>query len=183
MNLKFDQIAVYTDDLPIDVAKVRSGGHPEWTFDKVVATAVMGEESEGEVGKFEFTADLAFNYSIINGMEFEFIEPGTYSYIKDQGIQPGQIAHMGVHLLGGPDSVHDDGAAVPSVKEQIKYLKEKMGLAYPIQRCITTAHANPNVPHHRRYSYIIWKSVLYPWPVKTIERISSTDPVVFPEHV
>lgn len=183
-------MAIFTDTFEESIARMRAAGYDDWTFDEVTADARFHSKFDynDSYNDDEFRAKLAFNYDIIPGMEFELIQPlSTNSYTEMLMTADGGIAHMGVHLHGGPgvpilEGIPDSEQPAPP-KEQIKYIKGQFGLSRPIQQCVTFHHASTKVPDHRRYRYIIWESVLFPWPIKTIERIDPQQDNGLFEHV
>lgn len=145
------QLAVVSEDIDRDVARLTLAGYDEWVRDEVTAQALV--VGTGCI----FRARLAFNYQMMDGVEFELIQPLTKpSYVSERGVQPGSIAHVGRHV----DDEDEMAAAINSFR-----------LDDMLQVCTTTDHTNPKVPPTRRYMYSIYESNLMPWPVKLIQRL------------
>ena len=146
--LQFDQMAIYTDDIDVELDKYQSAGYTTWVEDEVTAL-------HRDTGK-QFKARLAFNYDILP-IEFELIQPlsDEPNYLTD--MQPGALAHMGIHVV---DALQIDEAM------------DALQLATKVQEVRTIRHANPEVGT-RRYYYKIMKSRIVPFNVKLIERIGA----------
>lgn len=149
----FDQIAVVCRDIEASISSAKAAGLKEWTRDQVTAQATIIDRD----GPVTFRAKLGFNYDIMEGVEFEFIQPLMEgSYIDVAGKKSGDIAHAGIHVA-------DEAEA--------ERWKTDLMLAQCLQDCVTQHHSNPAVPDNRRYHYSIWWTSLFPFPVKLIERL------------
>lgn len=148
------QIAFYTPDIDESVEDLMQAGYGRWVRDRVEGVAWM---DSGSVG-VPYIARLAFNYDIMDGIEFEFIQPlTTPNYIAARGISPGQVAHVGWHLEGLAAAID---------------LNETWGLwELPDMEVYTTHHAGA-VPSDRAYHYRIFESERFPSLVKIIRRIT-----------
>jgi hypothetical protein len=164
--MTFDQIAIYTPDLMKQVNTYSNAGFSEWTFDVVTAVArVMRYATpHSSWDTVEFRAKLAFNYQLMDGVEYELIAPFTSpNYIERMDTYPNHIAHLGVHV--------EDQEEWDLVKQQLK-VGDRI-----LQECWTLDHENEAVPDDRSYRYAIFRSEVVPQPVKLIMRVPREDAI------
>lgn len=144
LNVKFkiEQIAICPQD-PIAAKKLLSDmGATEWSEDHVVADGfVFGETAKSE-------ADLSFNYSLIEGKEFEvlhYTKGNNWMKIEDR---PNSVSHLGMHCT--EDELF---------KWIAFFVKRNIDIAQEVQ---TTSHTNLIIAGKRTYLYMIFdtKSIL-----------------------
>jgi len=133
-----DQVAIYAPHPEKLISLLRDLGCDEWFHDRVSAHGEVFERKSGNV------ADLAFNYQLIPGVEFEVLsyrEGGNW--IEAIGAErTNGLSHLGVH-------VEDLDGAVRFMEAQ----------GYKIAQQVTTqSHTNPHIANSRRYEYVIFDS-------------------------
>lgn len=136
MNLKIDQIAVACSR-EIDRQEALSvGGFT--VFDRVTAVGYVGYGSTRAYTKN--IADLAFNYTMIPGVEYEVLRyvSGLNWIVARSRSQNVQASHFGIH--------------VSSHEEMEHYRSQYKGDV--LQEVVTIAHDNPACAE-RRYHYLI----------------------------
>lgn len=150
--MRFDQLAIYTNNIDRSIENWRRAGYDSWIEDTVTGEAHIGPEA------VTFKARLAFNYEAMpDGMELELIQPLTKpNYINDLGLQPGSVAHIGRHV----HTAEEELAAI-----------EQLAAHESIQTTFTYDHTNVAIPVDRAYRYVIKISPWLPFPVKLIRRV------------
>lgn len=153
-----DQIAVVTKNSSKLISLLHRIFQPwAWHVDRVKACgAVFGKPAEN-------VADLAFNYNLIPGVEFEVLEYVEGRNWHDDGIygtgltEPG-LSHFGVHVTS------------EQMETACKVLREA---GYKVaQEVKTTSHTNPVIKDSRWYHYVIFDTRAdFGFDLKLIERL------------
>lgn len=137
MQFKIEQIAICPANPEAAIALLTAMGAAEWAKDHVVANGrVYGQEGRNE-------ADLAFNYDMFGGKEFEVL---NYTEGNNWMLHPERInsvSHLGMH----------------TTEEELALWKEffaERSIAVA-QEVFTESHTNPFlVDNGRKYHYCIF---------------------------
>ncbi len=137
MKFKIEQIAICLGgDLATNVAFDLLGaiGTKEWNHDVVHASGeVFGREASN-------VANLAFNYDICSGKEFEVLQ-----YVSGQNWVEGhlpRVSHFGMHVTA-------------EELDQWRAFFAERGIAVA-QEVETESHSNPVIAGKRWYNYVIF---------------------------
>jgi hypothetical protein len=160
--LIYDQVAQRTPDIDAQVELFSSFGLKQWVRDTVDAVHIyLHPEFQTTVPSTvgQFKAHLAFNYELMQGIEFELIElVDGYSF---QTMEPGRMSHFGYHLKRdqtdqGPDSL----------LEELQRMRVHGFM--PMQVSQTVAHVGTG----RRYRYAyVTGGLTGGIPIKIIQRL------------
>lgn len=160
-----EQVALRSNNIERDIERYALQGHSEWIRDRVHAVHIFTNTKHGWTQHLgdEFEVSLAFNYTIVQGQEFELIQ--LHSGMTYQFLETGaRMSHLGYHIA--------DQCLDPSVEDTLlAELKRLTALgAVVIQVSQTTTHKNTSKRY--RYAYVTGM-VGYErdLPVKIIQRI------------
>jgi len=137
-NMKFiiEQIAICPKDPSKAKQLLKDMGAVDWSEDRVIAKGkVFDNQSEN-------TADLSFNYDLIQGKEFEVLNYiAGDNWMKEQS-RVNSVSHLGMHctadeLLNWRDFFDERGIKVA-------------------QEVFTKSHTNPVIAGKRKYNYVIF---------------------------
>ena len=136
MKFTIEQIAICPKDPSKAKQLLKDMGAVDWSEDRVIAKGkVFDNQSEN-------TADLSFNYDLIQGKEFEVLNYiAGDNWMKEQS-RINSISHLGMHctadeLLNWRDFFDE---------RVIKVAKE----------VFTKSHTNPVIAGKRKYNYVIF---------------------------
>lgn len=136
MKFVIEQVAICPKDPVAAIELLTALGAAEWARDHVVADGVVfGVEGRNE-------ADLAFNYSLGEGKEFEVLHYTDGNDWMQHGGRPNSVSHLGMHCTA----------------EELEEFKEffagrGIGVA---QSVFTKSHTNPVIAGKRSYNYVIF---------------------------
>lgn len=156
---KFDQVAVQTVDVSRDIERLGALGHTQWVRDVVHAVHIHADP-RFELGD-EFKVQLAFNYELLPGIEFEFIRSLFGRTCQLRLGQP--LSHWGYHVKDQSSDLPGDSD--PLVAELRRLAKS--GLVIP-QVSETVDHAGTS----KRYRYAFAYVEALGAPVKIIQRLA-----------
>lgn len=160
-----EQVALRSTNIERDIERYIAQGHTDWIRDRVHAVHLFTNGRQGwaqHLGS-EFEVGLAFNYSIVQGQEFELIQ--LHSGMTYQFLETGlRMSHFGYHVV----DQSMDPAVEDSLLVEIKRLVALGGV--PIQVSQTTTHKGTSKRY--RYAYVAGM-VGYDRdvPIKIIQRI------------
>lgn len=157
-----EQMAMRTPDMSGQLEQMRQLGQLSWVRDTVEAAHLyVHPDYVGRLG-LTFTVELAFNYDLMPGIEFELIQllnGNTYQLLCE-----GRYSHMGYHTR---DDQSSDQAKTDSLLTELKMLQQ-MNLTV-MQVSQTIEHANTS----RRYRYAFVSGHLTNnVPLKIIQRLA-----------
>jgi len=164
-----EQTALRSSNIDADIARYIHFGHNDWVRDQVHATHLYIDPTGGwpRILGEDFEVELAFNYSIITGQEFELIRllNGMTCQLEDQRAEQSEahrLSHVGYHVQ---DQIvlGDDTLLV-----ELQKLQSLGGRVLQISQ--TTMHKNTS----RRYRYAFVAGVMpgdKELLVKVIQRI------------
>lgn len=136
--LKFtiEQIAICPKDPVAARALLRDIGAVTWHEDHVVA--------DGRVFGFEGSnhADLAFNYELFSGKEFEVLHYTKGSNWMEGKVRANSVSHLGMHC-----------SADDLMKWREFFAARSISVA---QEVMTQSHSNPAIAGERWYNYVIF---------------------------
>jgi len=136
--LKFtiEQIAICPRDPIAARALLRDIGAVRWHEDHVVADGkVFSEPGSNE-------ADLAFNYEIFSGKEFEVLHYTTGPNWMEEEDRENSVSHLGMHC---------------SADELLKWREFFAARSIAVaQEVMTQSHSNPAIAGQRWYNYVIF---------------------------
>ena len=136
--LKFtiEQIAICPKDPVAARALLRDIGAATWHEDHVVADGrVFGASGTNE-------ADLAFNYEIFSGKEFEVLHYTTGPNWMQEDARINSVSHLGMHC---------------SADELLKWRQFFSDRSIAVaQEVMTQSHSNPAISGQRWYNYVIF---------------------------
>lgn len=136
MQFKIEQIAICPANPEAAIDLLTAMGAAEWAKDHVVANGrVYGQEGRNE-------ADLAFNYDLFGGKEFEVL---NYTEGNNWMLHPERInsvSHLGMHCS------HEE------LIEWRAFFADR-GI-YVAQEVFTESHTNPAIAGQRWYNYVIY---------------------------
>ena len=161
--LIYDQVAMRTTSIDAQIEIYKQLGHPEWLRDTVDAVHIykstLADDLYRTLGE-SFKVGLAFNYSIIPGVEFELLEMlGGSTY---QTVMPGRMSHFGYHTKTDQAESGQDSLLLECLQWQHGYG------ARVIQISQTVLHKGTG----RRYRYAYVQGGLTgDIPVKIIQRL------------
>lgn len=135
-QFKIEQIAICPRDPDAAIELLSAMGAAEWARDHVVANGVVfGEEGRNE-------ADLAFNYDLFGGKEFEVL---NYTHGDNWMIFEGRensVSHLGMHCT-----------ADELVEWRAFFAGRDISV---VQEVFTESHTNPCIAGKRSYNYVIF---------------------------
>ena len=136
MKFFIEQIAIAPKD-PVAARELLTAiGAVDWHDDHVVASGkVFGSEGRNE-------ADLAFNYDIFSGKEFEILNYTDGVNWIDRNERKGCVSHLGMHC-----------SADELLKWRDFFAERKINVA---QEVFTESHTNPVIAGKRSYNYVIF---------------------------
>lgn len=156
----FDQVAMRSADINADIDMFKAQGHHDWVQDVVEAEHILVHPKYKDRLGERFHVQLAFNYSLVPGTEFELIE--LIDGMSVQLLTDDRISHFGFHTARDQ---RDDGT-VDSLLEELQRMKS-FGCEV-LQISQTVSHLNT----HKRYRYaFINGGMAGDVPVKIIQRI------------
>ena len=136
MKFIIEQIAICPKDPSKAKQLLKDMGAVGWSEDRVIAKGkVFDNQSEN-------TADLSFNYELIQGKEFEVLNYiAGDNWMKEQS-RVNSVSHLGMHctadeLLNWRDFFDERGIKVA-------------------QEVFTKSHTNPVIAGKRKYNYVIF---------------------------
>ena len=136
MKFIIEQIAICPKDPSKAKQLLKDMGAVDWSEDRVIAKGkVFDNQSEN-------TADLSFNYDLIQGKEFEVLNYiAGDDWMKEQS-RVNSVSHLGMHctadeLLNWRDFFDERGIKVA-------------------QEVFTESHTNPVIAGKRKYNYVIF---------------------------
>lgn len=136
MQFRIEQIAICPRDPAAALALLTAMGAAEWAKDHVVANgAVFGEAGRNE-------ADLAFNYNLFGGKEFEVLNYTEGNNWMLHGERPNSVSHLGMHC-----------SAEELVQWRAFFAERDIPVA---QEVFTESHTNPVIAGQRWYNYVIF---------------------------
>jgi len=133
MRFIAEQIAICPKDPAAARALLTALGAIQWSDDKVTAHGLVHGEQSTNV------ANLAFNYELISGKEFEILD-----YESGPNWMEGivGVSHFGVHCT-------------PGELLQWRAFFAERGIRVA-QEVLTLKHTNPAIAGKRRYQYVIF---------------------------
>lgn len=160
-----EQVALRTTNIARDIEKYKAHGHTDWIQDRVHAVHLFASHKHGwapHLGQ-DFEVSLAFNYTMLQGQEFELIslhDGMTYQFLE----QGPRMSHLGYHVA--------DQSLDPAVRDTLLVELERLQAlgGVVVQVSQTTTHKNTSKRY--RYAYVtgllgIDRDV----PIKVIQRI------------
>ena len=150
-DLKFHQVAIYTDNVMRDITMWKDMGYEEWSYD---TAKLVGKDRGVPTIK---QATMAFNYDIL---------PLELEYVSYNGPRNREDERTGFDAFLSHCStiVHD-------VEEKMLELKQKHGLE-PYHQFVTQDHTNPNVQGIKRFKEAIYDTRhLLGFDIKLIQRV------------
>lgn len=136
MQFKIEQIAICPKDPAAAIALLTAMGAAEWAKDHVVANGkVYAQEGRNE-------ADLAFNYDLFGGKEFEVL---NYTDGNNWMLHPerlNSVSHLGMHC-----------SAEELIQWRAFFAERGINVA---QEVFTESHTNPVIAGQRWYNYVIY---------------------------
>lgn len=136
MKFKIEQIAIYPADADAALQLLNDLGAGEWANDHVVALGqVYGRKRVNE-------ADLAFNYDLVEGKEFEILHYSNGDHWMASNGRGPSVSHLGMHCT-----------ADELVKWREFFAERNIGVA---QEVMTQSHTNPFIAGKRTYNYVIF---------------------------
>lgn len=136
MKFKIEQVAICPKNTEAAMKLLMELGLNEWVFDHVTAKGkVYGQDGNNE-------ADLAFNYTAIDGKEFEVLHYTTGPNWMEDLSRLNSVSHLGMHctaeeLIGWRKFFADRNIAVA-------------------QEVMTEKHTNAYIAGKRWYNYVIF---------------------------
>lgn len=136
LRFRVEQIAICPHDPVAAIELLTALGAEDWARDHVVAIGqVYDEEGENE-------ADLAFNYDLIKGSEFEVLHyTAGDNWMRDLQ-RVNSVSHLGMHC------------SEEELKEFFDFFS-KRGISIA-QEVFTESHTNPVIKGKRQYHYVIF---------------------------
>lgn len=136
LKFKIEQVAICPRDPEAAIELLTAIGAAEWARDHVVA----GGKVHGTAGTNE--ADLAFNYDLIDGKEFEVLHYTSGPNWMTDLFRHNSVSHLGMHC---------------TAEELIEWRAFFAGREIPVaQEVITESHTNPVIAGKRNYNYVIF---------------------------
>lgn len=132
-----EQVAICPRDADAAIKLLTEIGAADWAKDHVVAEGTIYEDIEGRN-----EADLAFNYELIQGKEFEVLHyTDGYNWMAHPH-RENSVSHLGMHC---------------SAEELIEWRKffAERGIRVA-QEVMTQSHTNPHIAGKRWYNYVIF---------------------------
>lgn len=152
-----EQVALRSSDIDRDIDRYIQLRHNEWVQDRVHATHLYVDPNGGLsslLGK-DFEVRLAFNYTLIQGQEFELIQPIEGCTVQLMDWIPGmstqhRLSHLGYHV--------EDQQMDPDMEDTllVELLRLQAAGGRVLQISQTTMHQNTS----RRYRYAFVGGVL-----------------------
>lgn len=163
MKFKIEQIAIYPADPQAAMELLKAIGADDWANDHVVALGqVYGRKRVNE-------ADLAFNYDLVDGKEFEILNYTNGDHWMASNGRGPSVSHLGMHC--SEDEL---------VKWREFFAERNIGVA---QEVLTQSHTNPVIAGKRTYNYVIFDTkAILGTDLKFIVRIDTPEPVVEDEE-
>jgi hypothetical protein len=149
-----EQVALAVENITAAVSRYQAAGFEEW-FKDTVTLQVNNYNEHGQRDSTMAVAELAFNYQVIPGKEFELIEFKVGENFHENLSVPG-LSHMGLHV----DNIHSWMARYRNM-----YFKTLM-------EARTISHTGKPAETGVRYKYVILNTIKeYGFYLKLIERI------------
>ena len=152
-----EQVALRSSDIDRDIDRYIQLRHNEWVQDCVHAAHLYVDPTCGLSALLgdDFEVRLAFNYTVIQGQEFELIQPINGRTVQLMDWTPGmptqfRLSHLGYHV----EDQQMDPAMEDTLLAELRRLQEAGGRVLQISQ--TTMHQNTS----RRYRYAFVKGVL-----------------------
>ena len=163
MKFQIEQIAIYPADPVAAIELLEAIGAKEWSTDHVIALGqVYGRKRVNE-------ADLAFNYDLFSGKEFEVLQYTNGDHWMASNGRTNSVSHLGMHC---------------TAEELVEWRAffEGRGIAVA-QEVFTQSHTNPVISGKRTYNYVIFDTkAILGTDLKFIVRIDTPEPVVEDEE-
>jgi hypothetical protein len=136
MKFTIEQIAICPKDPAAARKLLEEIGAVSWADDHVSAKgAVQGVRGENE-------ADLAFNYDIFSGKEFEILHYTEGRNWMQDAERQNSVSHLGMHC---------------SAEDLVKWREFFSQRNIPVaQEVMTQKHTNPVIAGERWYNYVIF---------------------------
>lgn len=136
MKFKIEQVAICPKNTAEAMKLLMDLGLNEWVYDHVTATGnVYGQAGGNE-------ADQAFNYTAIDGKEFEVLHYTTGPNWMEDLTRVNSVSHLGMHC---------------TAEELVQWRKFFEDGNIPIaQEVMTQKHTNPYIAGKRWYNYVIF---------------------------
>lgn len=135
-KFKIEQIAICPKDPAAAKELLTAMGAEQWAEDHVIAAgAVYGKNGENE-------ADLSFNYSLIEGKEFEVLNYTTGENWMKHPDRINSVSHLGMHCT------------YEELEQWYEFFAER-GIKVA-QEVETLSHTNPVIAGKRSYRYAIF---------------------------
>ena len=136
MKFKIEQIAICPKDPIRAMELLHAIGADEWHEDMVIADGkVFGKECTNE-------ADLAFNYELFGGKEFEVLHYHRGENWMQKKDRINSVSHLGMHC---------------SAEELVEWRAFFSDRGIPVaQEVMTKSHTNPVIAGKRNYNYVIF---------------------------
>lgn len=136
MQFRIEQIAICPRNPAAALALLTAMGAAEWAKDHVVANgAVFGQDGQNE-------ADLAFNYNLFGGKEFEVLNYTSGNNWMLHGERPNSVSHLGMHCSS------------EELTQWRAFFADRD--IYVAQEVFTESHTNPVIAGKRKYNYCIF---------------------------
>lgn len=153
MKFVIEQVAIAPRDAGAARQLLADMGAAEWSEDRVAADGRVFGAPRSNV------AELAFNYDLLAGREFEVLNyVAGDSWLGDN--TQGSVSHFGMHC---------------SADELIRWREFFAAREIPVaQEVMTRSHTNPHIAGERWYNYVIFNTkALLGVDVKFIVRLDS----------
>lgn len=150
-DLKFHQVAIYTNDVHMAVEQWVDMGYTNWSFDRAV---LSGVDRGVQLNKNAF---MAFNYDILP-LELEYVSYHGPRNRVDQrdGLEP-FLSHL--------------STMVEELEPAMAAMEETFNLV-PYHRFVTWGHTNPHCYGKKRFREAIYDTTpLLGFDIKLIQRI------------
>lgn len=136
LRFKIEQVAICPNNPAAAIELLTALGAEDWARDHVVANGqVYGNGGHNE-------ADLAFNYDLIKGSEFEVLHYTDGDNWMGDLQRVNSVSHLGMHC------------SEEELKEFFNFFKSR-NIAVA-QEVFTESHTNPVIKGKRQYHYVIF---------------------------
>lgn len=136
LRFRIEQIAICPDAPAAAIELLTALGAEDWARDHVVAAGEVYEE------KGSNEADLAFNYNMISGKEFEVLHYTAGDNWMADPLRANSVSHLGMHCS-------------EEELEEFRNFFNKRDINV-VQEVFTESHTNPVIHGKRLYHYVIF---------------------------
>ena len=168
--LAYEQVALKCNNIDKQIAHWAEMGQEEWVRDTVDAVHIfldpmVQKEMELNGPAESFQVRLAFNYHILEGLEFELLEHVTGQTWQLGPHLKGPISHFGYHV---PDP--EEGQLNTGADSLLQELIRLSGRGMKVKQISQTV-VHSNTPRRYRYAFVSGNKT-GGVPVKVIQRIT-----------